>query len=63
MTSDILIVFAGLIQKTIVNVSGYGVNFEGRYFWFDKNGHKGFIPIEGVMFFGRKFDYMEETKS
>ena len=44
-------------RHQVKNVYGYGYISEGDLFWFEKNGHRSFVPRNNVKFFGRKFDY------
>lgn len=50
-------------QKAIIKgVSNYGIQESNRCFYFVKNNFRNFVPIEAVVFFGREFDYKDETE-
>lgn len=60
MSSDsynLLIIYATGDRKVVKNISGYGHQQEGKIFYYVKNGYRSFVPIDGVVFFGREFDY------
>ena len=45
------------IDKIISSVSGYGLSKETNLFYFEKNGYKGFLPKDNIIYFGREFDW------
>lgn len=49
-------------EKIIRDVTDYGIQPERGYFWFNKNGHRSFVPISGIVYFGNKADYKNECK-
>lgn len=57
---DLLIIYVTGDRKVVKNVSSYGHQTEGKMFYYDKNSHRSFIPVDSVMFFGREFDYDED---
>lgn len=56
---DLFIVYRGGRGKIIVNVTDYGINSQGQYY-FVKNGYRNFVPADVVEYFGRKFDWEEK---
>ena len=61
MTFDLLIIYRDGDKKIIRNVVGYGYRQENQLqYYFEKNGHRSFVPADVVKFFGRLLDYEEE---
>ena len=60
MTFDLLIIFKNKTQKIIKGVDTFGVLFNGETYWFKKNGYKSYCTKDGILFFGREFDWNEE---
>jgi len=60
-TFNLLIMFNNpnmiLKNKIIEGVSNYGLDADGRVFWYIKNGHKSYATVDCVKFFGREFDF------
>ena len=57
---DLLIIYEDGDEKTVFDVNDYRFVAESRMFEYIKNGHRSFVPVEKVRFFGRQFDYKEE---
>lgn len=54
---ELLIVFKDNTKKIIKDVENFGVLFNGETYWFEKHGYKSYCPKEGILFFGRAFDW------
>lgn len=57
--NDLLIIFKSGRAKVISDVSIYGIE-NGDMFYFIKNKYKSFIPVDGVIYFGRQFDFGDD---
>ena len=58
MTFNLLIKYANGEEKIVKDVEGYKFNYDQKCFVFEKNGYRGFVPMNEVLYFGRKYDYM-----
>lgn len=56
-TYELLIVFNDGTEKTIQSVSESSIDSEKGIFKYLKNGYYGFVPVNNVKYFGRKFDW------
>lgn len=57
---DLLIVWNDGERKVIKGVKEYKHSLDSKMFYFDKNGFLGFVPVDKVRYFGRRFDYDNE---
>ena len=57
---DVLIIFRDGTEKVVESVKDYDVVEEAKCFAFTKNNYRGFVPMDEVRFFGRRFDYENE---
>lgn len=60
LTYRLLIIYEDGSQKIIEHVNTYGIDKDTDCFYFAKNGYRGFVPKDRVLFFGRDFDLSEE---
>jgi len=60
-TYDLLIIFKNDETKTISGVYNHEFESKSGIFSFVKNGHRSFVPVENIKFFGRKFDWEENN--
>lgn len=58
-TFDALIKFVDGTEKIITKVDDFSVEPERQCFFVKKNGYIIFIPIDRVLYLGRKFDLEE----
>lgn len=58
MKFDLLIIYNDRTEKTIKEVENYGVKTECKCFYFEKKGCIGFMPIDNILYIGRKSDYV-----
>lgn len=57
---DLLIIYNDGEEKIVNNVTDYSIDIESSCFRYKKNGYESFVPIAGVRFFGREFDYTNQ---
>ena len=62
-TYNLLIKYRNGEEHVVEGISEYGImsNHPDK-FYYVKNGFRGFIPVEGVLFIGKEFDYMNGGK-
>lgn len=54
-TFELAIVYESGLSNIITEVEDYGIMIgHPDMFYFIKNGHRGFVPKEGVIYFGRR---------
>lgn len=59
---DLLIITHGNRERRIKDVNDYGIKPTDGYFWFEKNGHRSFVPKAGIVYFGNYHDFKNETE-
>ena len=60
VTYDVLIKFVDGTQKGISGANDVTVNVEQKIFKVEKNGYCIFLPMENILYIGRKFDLEEK---
>lgn len=59
-TDRLLIIFKNNTKKIIDNVSAYGLLSDHKFFYFDGEDVKSFIPAESVLYFGSMNDWDDD---
>lgn len=59
MVYTLLIIFDNGLKKEIDEVKDHGI--KDGVFYFFKNGHLSYVPAKVVVFFGRAFDWGDES--
>lgn len=58
---DLLIIFWDGSKKIVKDVSGYGISsYSKEVFYYEKNGHRNFLPVDKINFIGKKSDYLNQ---
>ena len=56
---DLVVVYDNTSYTIVPNVEMYGYNDKGTIFWYEKENHRSFMPVNSIVYFGRLSDLQD----